>query len=526
MRLATPECGPRSSAALLLLILVTIGFSTTLQAIDRPFWYDEICTVILSRLPNVSEIWKALNNAADTNPPLYYLITRFGRHLIDDDVLGYRLPSILGLLVTVVCIYAVLARRVDRLSAIVGAAFVLGTPLVTYGSEARPYALMIGCVAAAMFAWQRIGDSIVYCLALAVALAAALSLHYYAILVWPAFVLAEAAVWVFSRRFRAGAWIALVAGAIPLIVFADLLVHLRQYYGQNFWARPSLGLIVSAPSYLFNSQNYWAPSFAVGSIVILGYWCLRRPVVISDRCEPRKIALSIEDCVLAVVLLMLPAIAVVAAKLGGGGMTSRYMLPAILGGALAVGYLTSHAAFSVRALLLALILMNYGWASVPDIKKLVQGTLHDRRGAAARDADAILTQYGASGLPVVISAGLQYLPMAYYTAANADRHLYLLADPAAAVKFGATRSDSSDLGLLVLRRYFPLHVEDYGSFASGHREFVLISDGSEWDWWPSRLAHDGNGLTLVSADGGTRVYKVSLKNPTVDGQGPDRASGD
>jgi hypothetical protein len=167
LRLANSELGARKGITVLALILLAVALRAAISAYANPFSYDETCTVILCRLPSASDIWKALYNAADTNPPLYYLIARIGRHLSLDDYLGYRLPSILGLLGTVLCIYAVLSRSVDYLSALVGATFVLCTPVADFAYLARPYALMIGCISAAILAWQRIEDSRRYSFVLA-----------------------------------------------------------------------------------------------------------------------------------------------------------------------------------------------------------------------------------------------------------------------------------------------------------------------------------------------------------------------
>jgi hypothetical protein len=179
--------GPRRSLLCLSLILLAVAFCSALHSIATPFWFDEVCTVIMCRLPSASQLWKALSNAADGNPPAFFLVARWTRHLVSDDHLAYRLPSILGLLATLVLIYGSLSRRVQPLSALVGAAFLLCTPLATYAYEARPYALAVACISAALFAWQTVDDSLLSSLGLAGALAAAISLHYYAILVWPVF---------------------------------------------------------------------------------------------------------------------------------------------------------------------------------------------------------------------------------------------------------------------------------------------------------------------------------------------------
>src|ERR1035437_2037628 len=199
---STPErgVGPRASLAVLMLILLGVGLCSALHAVAKPFWYDEIITTIVCHLPTVPAIWHALDSAADTNPPFFYVVFRLAGRLISDDHLGYRLPSILGLLGTVLCIYIALARRLSRLSALVAATSVLCTPLASYAFEARPYAHMLGCISGAVVAWQRIDDSMLWALVVAIALAMAESLHYYAILVWPAFVVAELSVCIVRRR--------------------------------------------------------------------------------------------------------------------------------------------------------------------------------------------------------------------------------------------------------------------------------------------------------------------------------------
>jgi hypothetical protein len=514
LRLVTStEFGARRSIAVLLLILLAVGLCSVLNAVAKPFWYDEICTVIVCRLPGASEIWKALDNAADTNPPVYYLVARLTRQLVSDDHLGYRLPSILGLLGIVFCIYLILSRRVNRLSALVGATFVLCTPVAAYAYEARPYALLLGCISGAILAWQRIDDSRLYSLVLAVTLAAAVSLHYYAILVWPALFMAEASLWIFHSRFRISACAALLVGALPLLFFAPLLLRLRQYYGQNFWAHPSIKQAFLAHDRLFNFGGHWGSTFAAGITVIFLYFTITKTARSgwSGHRQAEVKVLPIEEQTLTLMLLWLPVIAVAAAKISHGGLTERYMLPTVLGGALALGYVIDTVPSAGRVLLLILLLMNYASSSVGVGRNLLKGSLLETRATATREVKAIVAQHDESALPIVISDGLRYLPMAYYTPADSNGKLYAIADPRAAVTSTDLKSDSLDLALLVLRRYFPLQVEDYVGFVSRHREFLLVLGGGGFDWWPARLAHDGYTLRLVSAGRGTTVYKVTVR---------------
>jgi hypothetical protein len=502
------ELGPRSSIAVLLLILLAAGLCSALHAVAKPFWWDEICTVILCRLPNASEIWKALDNAADTNPPVFYLIARLTRQLVSDDHLGYRLPSILGLLGTVSCIYVILSKRVNHLSALVGATFVLCTPLEAYAYEARPYSLVICCISGAILAWQCIDDSRLYSVVVALTLAAGVSLHYYAILVWPAFLMAETSVWIFHRRFRISAWAALLVGALPLLFFAPLLLKVRQYYGQNFWAKPHIRGALLAYNSLSTFGGHWGVIFAAGITVTFLYVTITKTAG-SGGSGYRQVevnVLPIEAQALTLMLLWLPVIAIAAAIISHGGMTSRYMLPTVLGGALALGYVIDKIHSAGRVLLLILLLINYALSSGEFfVKEHLKGSLLETRASATREVETIVAQ---SDLPIVISSGIRYLPMAYYTPTDSNGKLFAIADPREAVR--VLNTDSVDLGLLALRRYFPLQVEDYVGFLSRHREFLLVAGGG-YEWLTARLLHDGYTLRLLSADGGSAVYKVTVR---------------
>jgi hypothetical protein len=219
-------------------------------------------------------------------------------------------------------------------------------------------------------------------------------------------------------------------------------------------------------------------------------------------------------------LLFLPLIAVAAAKVSGGGMTTRYMLPAVLGGAMAVAYLANRLPVGVRVLVLAVMLMNYGLTAVGPTRAVVKGSGLERRAAAASEVESLLALGRRLGLPTVVSSGLEYLPMAYYRSQSrafsgqeqaAFDMPYALTDAPAALEFGKT--DSVDLALLSLRRYFALNVEDFGEFAGKHREFLLVaSDGVGFDWWPARLVHDGHAVQLVAVSGKRHVYRVTLKS--------------
>ena len=147
----------RTGAVGVLLIVTGVLLVSALEAYSTPFWHDEMYTAILSQLPDSQALSRALSDGVDGNPPLFYYLTRFSRVLIPDDHLAYRTPSIAGFLLVLVCIYAIVSTRVDRLSALAASSLLLALPVASYAYEARPYTPMVACVCCAVLAWQRVG---------------------------------------------------------------------------------------------------------------------------------------------------------------------------------------------------------------------------------------------------------------------------------------------------------------------------------------------------------------------------------
>jgi len=495
--------GARALAAILLLAVIC----STLHALARPLWNDEIITVIVAGQPTARGVWDSLVDAADTNPPGFYFAARIAHWFVADDHLAHRLPSIVGLVVTMIAVYLFLSRRMTRAAALVGAAFLLVTPLGEYATEARPYALMIGCLAVAMLCWQRADDAKWYAVPLAVALAGSVSLHYYAVFAWPAFVIAEG-VAVIRRRFRLHVWLAIVAGVTPLIVFAPLLRILRDFYGQNYWARTSLAQGLVVHDWLFLGKGHWGSALMLGLSLALLYWMFSRTpfFTAADESTPQPPAAPPEEYVLVLMMLWMPAIAVVLALASGAGLTERHFLPAVLGGALAVGLIAARLGAAVRIVMLALFMASYLYSAHHDIGSALKGTLLSQRRAKIEEVDRIVNAAGAA--PLAMSSALEYLEAEYFATASSRSRLHWLADPKAAVEFSG--SASPDLALIKLQHWFPLHVEEFQKFANAHREFVLAG-GKSGDWWPERLLHDGNGLQVLSFTAGRTIYKVTMR---------------
>ena len=65
-----------------------------LKASRKCFWYDELFTVYLCRLPDFKHTWAAVMQGADYNPPVLYLFTRGAERVFGEGLIATRLPPV------------------------------------------------------------------------------------------------------------------------------------------------------------------------------------------------------------------------------------------------------------------------------------------------------------------------------------------------------------------------------------------------------------------------------------------------
>jgi 4-amino-4-deoxy-L-arabinose transferase-like glycosyltransferase len=119
----------------------------------RQLWFDEILTALVSRLPNLRVMWKALSEIEDQTPPVYFLITRTFDQMFHHDDIGLRVPSAIALGAGLLVTFDTARRLTDGLYGLI-AMSVLATPFVTYyGYEARAYAIYLMFAAIALWLW-------------------------------------------------------------------------------------------------------------------------------------------------------------------------------------------------------------------------------------------------------------------------------------------------------------------------------------------------------------------------------------
>jgi len=499
-------------ALILLAVLIAYAAARSLsQAVTRPLWYDEICTWVMVQQHPLSALWNALKDGVDGQPPLFYLLERPVVAAVANEHVSFRLLSIFGFSCTVACLFLSIRKRNCSVNALFCAAIPLATALYDpYAVEGRPYTLVVACLSVAVLSYQNAPEA-GWMLLMGLSLAVAEALHYYAVFAFVPFILAEMALTLRIRRPRLAVWLALCCGVIPLAAFWPLLWRLKAYYGAHLWSEPSLLGAESSYGWFFQTTFAWGMGLAsIAALAVL------LAMLAAERAAARgkqAFGALFHERVLALGFLAVPFLSFFAAKLGHGEMTARYMLPAVLGFPLAVGYSLprwgrrSAALLATFALCLVAVLTlqeSRFWSSYK--RDFV---------SPAKGVEALVASANYANLPVVVSDPHDFLELTHYASPDWARRFFSVIDPAQAVVYSG--SDTADKELEVMRSYVPLQIYDFAPFVAEHPVFLLYSSGggAGLDWWPPRLLRDGYTLRpLAVKDIYHRVFLVSRKeNP-------------
>src|SRR5262249_49561307 len=146
-----------------------------------------------------------------------------------ENPLAYRLPALVGFFVLSLCLFRFTSRRCGRPYACLAVLFAFATSAHSiYAYEARPYGLLLGFTGLALVCWQSAGvGSRLARFGLALSLAAAVSTHYYAVLIFVPLGLAELVRALRRQRLDVPMAVALLAGLAPLLAYFPIVQKAR-----------------------------------------------------------------------------------------------------------------------------------------------------------------------------------------------------------------------------------------------------------------------------------------------------------
>lgn len=494
----------------------------------RMLWNDELFTLYIARLSNLSEILAALSTGADQNPPSYYLLTHVFLKLLGETPLVVRLPEVLGVFLMSLCLFYFVSRRLPVLYGIAAMAFPFTTVAFEYAYEARPYGLVLGFTSLAFLCWQRATESsrCVWWLAgLAASGAAAIACHYYAV-----FLLVPLGVGEFvrswnRRRIDCPVWAALGMTLLPLLAFYSLL-HSARTYSQYFWAPPQWSNIPGF--YYFLLTPTLGP--IVATLMASSVWAF------SDESsgppsDTTTQGLLLHEIAAGIGFIAVPVVAVFFAKLATGAFTNRYALMAVIG--FSILFPAAIHRIQVRRNMVGVFFTVFVLAWF-----VFTGIIQLRHQSSVTNnwhkTYAFLQEGKQSQLPIVAADLHSFMTIAHYAPQDLASRVVYLADSQAAIRY--LGHDTIDRGILDLNPWFRVPVEKYAPFMAAHSQFLLYARargipswlGYYWpghlDWVVCELLHapveielkgwdDDDLLFLVTSGVATQSVSMSLGGP-------------
>ena len=418
-----------------ILYFVEIG----IRASEKYFWYDELLTVYFSRLPNLHAIWNALGSGVDSNPPLFFLLTRASEAAFGEGPIGTRVPEILGFWMFCLCIFLFVSRRVGPIPGLIAMLLPTLTGAFYYAYEARPHAIVLGCCGIALVCWQHARDSssveprrVVWLTGFGIALFCAFMLHAYALVLTIPFGLAGLWQGLRDKEIKWGFWIALAAPVIPAVL---MYIPLQHYFATVMKGTPFLQRFPSSWEQMTNFYTWLISSCFLLFLFLLLALLLnlsRRWLNTEVADEPRLPHL--EDIVLGIGFLLVPAYGIVIAKIAHAPFFSRYFLSALSGVCILLGLAFGiRGAFKRTALVILLVVgsdvaLNCSrvvwhrynrWDEAliePSTRTLLESSL-----SGPLSMHSLLLEQRASSKPIALLDPSVYLYFSYYAPELAKR---------------------------------------------------------------------------------------------------------
>ncbi len=481
--------------ALFILLIPIIAIEAIFRSVAKGMWFDEVLTVLVSGQAHISGIWNLLTHGVDGHPLGIYLIEHVMGKLGGNERLTFRLPAIAAFLCVMTCLFFFIRKRAGGLVALISAAVLLLTNLYDpFAFEARSYGMTIAFIALALMCYER-AESKKWAFLFAVCLAAACSMHFYAVLAFFPFGLAELTHLYATRRLRPQIWIAFGFGVLPYLAFWPILSAQRALYGAHFWATPTFWHFLKGLGELTHLKVNFSVAIFVSALFFVGYLAYSGNFRARPTGAPGS-GYSPTDLALILGFLLMPIVTFVSAIVGHGGFSGRYVTVADLGISIGLSLFLSRlnkpALASAGLLVLCMFLIQEGshWAEVMKPRGN-NDSLNDPMKLATK-----------MDVPLVVSNGLIFLQLWHRESDQLKSRIFTLDDPQE--QFAASQSDTSTLLLETLKKYVPINLQTFPDFATQHRKFLLYSNGDAEDFWPRWLVERGYSPRVVAIGGSTR----------------------
>ena len=503
----------KSMAGLVLFLISAAYFYAVLsKSRSSELWMDEILAVSVARLPSLPGIWAAIWHGTEFSPPTYDILLHYLKQLVGEGHgrLVWRIPSIIAVYGTAVCVYLLVRKHLSPLVALLAFGLVLDSELFDFADQARQYGILSFGLAIALLLWNHFEDTRFRKLdsfALWLVLSGCLCLHFYGVIEVAAIGVAEIIWWASRKQFRLGIWLPLVFTVPVEAAWLPLASHLSAINVVNirspgYFGKPTAGqLIDTIYNIVLGGRTGALLLFA--ALVLIGFaYLLRRSTlrayVYEDLAvrDKRKFGLSRLEIIM-LTLFAIPFIAFALSFLVTHTYASRYALPAALLIAIGPAFMLDRLP-SRQIVALALLPLVLGTIIVR------AHTPNPLISAPFTDALTILNA-SRPPFPVVVSQGMLYVELVEAADAKTRSTLVYLRKPA-----DAPNPDPTDERLVAsLATFHPEYqVADPAEFLAKNPSFyVLYMPGASVDTTTPWLIKQGLITGLVNEEGNTLLVR-------------------
>jgi hypothetical protein len=493
------------ATAALLLVLSALYFACTISlARHSAAVNDEVFTMWMVR--DVPSIPGALKAGVDTAPPTYYLFQRGVCDVLGFTPFALRLPSLLSFFVFLASIFLLLRRYVGVAIAAVGAALPLFSTAYLVADNGRPYAMVLACFGLICLLWcndERVRPALWGSISIALLLAFAISMHFYAVLLVPLFGCMEL-VWALQNRvIRWRNWVAMLVGGASLLLSLPVILPINRAIHQtatakDYYARPDptktvefLRSIMLSPSL----EMIYILVLAIG-VAVQGRRFLRERRGEAPGGGGVRVYLDHLGTV-AFVGFLYPFVSYVFAEVVTKVLNERYLYGTILGVSVGLALILRRLQWGPAPALLVLVVMIAGFAKYANY-------VRKSHGIAGASDDALLKSAPGND-PIVIPDGPDFFTnMESSDREVRERSVYVLPP----VGMHNPNPEPERLAIAWKKIKPGLNVESNEQFLAEHRHFYILSKNIRYEMITGWALNTWHGRVLHYQAAGWMLYEV------------------
>jgi hypothetical protein len=495
---------------------------------DEMYQFQTDSVGSLGELIHIQKTWPI-----SLDPLLDHALSHEAMQVFGVGAFAQRLPALAGFLLMQVCLFFFVRKLAGDRAGLVAAAFPAVTATLFYSAEGRPYGLMLGLYALALWCWQvgsrRETGRVWALVGLAAAIAGTINAHYFGILLLVPVCAAEG--WrTLERRKIDWAMCAAIAvgmaGVLATRPFMKAAGEFRTHYynggtvGLHDITRAYRTLFVDYTKMAMSAQHAWMAVLVVfAAALVWGCWRVARVQAASHPTQDDKAVLNGAptvcvpgaDWVLVLTLAALPFCGYLLARFVTHSIEVRYVLGAVVAIsamlALAVSeWLKRDAVFHAALVVLGVGIVGGGVVRI----HAEQQKTAERLASLVLPAEvkaAVLASF--DGRLYVQDMGAFEEDRYYEPDADVKARMTLVYSASEELRWN--RHDTMALTAMHLQKFTELPVASYEAVKAMPGEHVIVLFHTGWDWTDEAFAQDGARVRPVGRAMGGDVAAVRFR---------------